>query len=150
MGRYSEKEQLNSLTEMVKLSNSFDDLDVVLIGSLDGDTTVEIDCYITLDEHKCDSLFEFIKVWAELNGDDESDWIKDKMIQELSTVEYEFLNDPTNKKMLDSIEEEQRFFTWYYDDQVITTFVQVFSTITSEQFDKLLKDNPIGDHHYTG
>jgi len=151
MGRYSEKEKLDSLIEVVKLSNSYRDSPVTLLGVLDGDHLIVTTVTIDLDEYG--SLFNFIRVWSGFNDpeDHESDIKHEEIsIGIISQQEYDFLNDPDNKEMLDDVDEEERFFTWYYEDEVIQHFIDVNYFTTSDELDKMFKDNPIGDHHYTG
>ena len=135
----TEKEQFDSLIEVVKLSNSFRDSEFTLLGTLDGDKTIETHCTIELDRYG--SLFNFIRVWSGLNDDDKSLWKHEDITNEISDQEYHFLNDPDNKEMLDRVDEEQCVFTWSYGNEVIDKFINVNHLTTPKQLDKMFNDN---------
>ncbi|MDC0162099.1 hypothetical protein OAI87_00695, partial [Paracoccaceae bacterium] len=133
--------KLDSLIEVVKFSNLYEDSKFTLLGTLDGDKSIQTHCTIDLDKYG--SVFHFIRVWSGMNNpeDNESNVKQEEINEELSKHEYDFLNDPDHKEMLDDVDEEQRYFFWSYGNEVIDNFIKFNFTTTHDELDKMFEDN---------
>ena len=115
---------------------------MLMVGRLEGDETVQIQSSFKLDDYKLYNVYEFMCVWGGVNDDVESDHKNEKMLKKIYDVESNFFNNPLNKKILDSVDEEQRHFDWSYKDEKIDKFSKgIFSTSTPEQRKKCHEDN---------
>jgi len=135
-------ELFQSLLGITIISNQSDDTHMVMVGRLRFWETVQIQCSFKLDDYKLYNVYDFMCVWGEVNDDVESDHKKEKMLKKIYEVENNFSNDPRNKKILDTVDEEQRHFDWSYKDEKIDKFSKgIFSTSTPEQRKKCFDDN---------
>ena len=114
-----EDELFQSLLGITMISNLSDDTHMLMVGRLEGDETVQIQCSFKLDDYELYNVSDFMCVWGEVNDDVESDHKKEKMLNKIYQVENNFFNNPLNKKILDSVDEEQRHFDWSYKDEKI-------------------------------
>jgi len=115
----------NILEEVRNFSDELKDLKgVEMVGRMDGDKTVEITHFFHFSDFNFNSLFQFMYVWSEvykdhedLSGKDEriSPFMKEgHMMRILNKTIREYFNDPSNKKILDRVDNDNRGFTWCY------------------------------------
>lgn len=135
------RRESNTLTEISEFYSSSDRVGVVMVGRLEGDETIEIRNLFNFEDLGVTDLPQFMSVWCEVTDDDESNHIKEKILDQIIDVEYNFLSDPSNKNILVGMEGDDRFFQWSYLDEDINDLGMKLSTPSAEEIKSYMEEN---------